>query len=78
MRIAGSQITTFQDYNRGPNESTAYDNSNIVTDLRLILRDIQTSDELHESVPNNGQLADAILCKLSEPTSGENCEKVDV
>jgi len=39
IRIAGSRIMTFQRHNVSPNESIAYDNSDIVTDFGLVLCD---------------------------------------
>ena len=73
IRIAGSRITTFQDYDRGPGEPVAYDNSDVVTDFRLVLCDIQASNELHGSTPN-GQLSNP-FAKFSELTSGANYGK---
>ena len=75
IRIAGSQVMPFQRYNFGLGGPTAYHDSDIVTDVRLALCNIQTSNELHESV-SKGQLVDSARCaKSSELTSGVNCEK---
>ena len=74
IRIAGNQISPFQHYDHGLDESIVYHDSDIITDFRLVLCNVQTSNELCESVPK-GYLGDFADMRSSELTSGANCRK---
>ena len=64
-----------QHHNRIPDVPITHDNSNVVTDFRFVLYNIQPSDELHEISPK--WLTRRIYKRggLPEPTSGVNCER---
>ena len=74
IRIAGSQISPSQHCNHDLDELMVYHDSNIVADFRLILCNVQTSNELCERVPK-GYLGDFANMRSSELTSGANCGK---